>query len=413
MIVKMKILLKNCKLISMQESREKIEDDVDILIENSYIKNIQKNIKDNDAKMINLKGKVVMPGFINTHAHVPMSLFKESVDGYVLQDWLEKKIWPIEDKLTSDDIYKYSKMTFDEMISTGTTFVNDQYFNTEDIIKAANDKKIRIELTRTLMDSDGNGMKRLDELKYILDKYDNYNTNITLNVGIHGLYTSNEKYIKEVTDFARQRNLKIHMHFCENEKEVEDIKREYNVKFPAQVLEKYFMGIKLILAHCVKLTDEDIDIFKKLDVSVSHCPVSNLKLGCGIAQVQKLIDNGINVSLGTDGQGSGSNMDMFETMKFTALLQKGINENPMNMMSYDVIKLATINGAKALGKEKEVGSIDINKKADLIAIDLESTCVNMPINDIFSTIVYNAKGVNVKFLMVDGEILLDKIVLTK
>ena len=413
MIVKMKILLKNCKLISMQESREKIEDDVDILIENSYIKNIQKNIKDNDAKMINLKGKVVMPGFINTHAHVPMSLFKESVDGYVLQDWLEKKIWPIEDKLTSDDIYKYSKMTFDEMINTGTTFVNDQYFNTEDIIKAANDKKIRIELTRTLMDSDGNGMKRLDELKYILDKYDNYNTNITLNVGIHGLYTSNEKYIKEVTDFARQRNLKIHMHFCENEKEVEDIKREYNVKFPAQVLEKYFMGIKLILAHCVKLTDEDIDIFKKLDVSVSHCPVSNLKLGCGIAQVQKLIDNGINVSLGTDGQGSGSNMDMFETMKFTALLQKGINENPMNMMSYDVIKLATINGAKALGKEKEVGSIDINKKADLIAIDLESTCVNMPINDIFSTIVYNAKGVNVKFLMVDGEILLDKIVLTK
>ena len=404
MIVKMKILLKNCKLISMQESREKIEDDVDILIENSYIKNIQKNIKDNDAKMINLKGKVVMPGFINTHAHVPMSLFKESVDGYVLQDWLEKKIWPIEDKLTSDDIYKYSKMTFDEMISTGTTFVNDQYFNTEDIIKAANDKKIRIELTRTLMDSDGNGMKRLDELKYILDKYDNYNTNITLNVGIHGLYTSNEKYIKEVTDFARQRNLKIHMHFCENEKEVEDIKREYNVKFPAQVLEKYFMGIKLILAHCVKLTNEDIDIFKKLDVSVSHCPVSNLKLGCGIAQVQKLIDNGINVSLGTDGQGSGSNMDMFETMKFTALLQKGINENPMNMMSYDVIKLATINGAKALGKEKEVGSIDINKKADLIAIDLESTCVNMPINDIFSTIVYNAKGVNVKFLMVDGEI---------
>lgn len=404
----MKILLKNCKLISMQESREKIEDDVDILIENSYIKNIQKNIKDNDAKMINLKGKVVMPGFINTHAHVPMSLFKESVDGYVLQDWLEKKIWPIEDKLTSDDIYKYSKMTFDEMINTGTTCVNDQYFNTEDIIKAANYKKIRIELTRTLMDSDGNGMKRLDELKYILDKYDNYNTNITLNVGIHGLYTSNEKYIKEVTDFARQRNLKIHMHFCENEKEVEDIKREYNVKFPAQVLEKYFMGIKLILAHCVKLTDEDIDIFKKLDVSVSHCPVSNLKLGCGIAQVQKLIDNGINVSLGTDGQGSGSNMDMFETMKFTALLQKGINENPMNMMAYDVIKLATINGAKALGKEKEVGSIDINKKADLIAIDLESTCVNMPINDIFSTIVYNAKGVNVKFLMVDGEILLNK-----
>ena len=405
----MKILLKNCKLISMQEGREKIEDNVDILIEDSYIKNIQQNITDDEAQKIDLNGKVVMPGFINTHAHVPMSLFKESVDGYLLQDWLEKKIWPVEDKLTSDDIYKYSKITFDEMINTGTTCVNDQYFNTEDIIRAANDKKIRIELTRTLMDSDGNGKQRLDELKYILDKYRDYNSNITFNVGVHGLYTSNEKYIKVVTDFARENNLKVHMHFCENSKEVEDIKREYKVEYPAQVLEKYFRGIKLILAHCVKLTDEDIKILKELDVSVSHCPISNLKLGCGVAPVQKLLDNGINVTLGTDGQGSGSNMDMFETMKFTALLQKGINENPMNMMAYDVIKLATINGAKALGKENEIGSIDINKKADLIAIDLESTCVNKPINDIFSTIVYNAKGVNVEFLMVNGEILLNKV----
>lgn len=405
----MKVLLKNCKLISMQEGREKIEDNVDILIEDSYIKNIQKNITDDEAQKVNLNGKVVMPGFINTHAHVPMSLFKESVDGYLLQDWLEKKIWPIEDKLTSDDIYKYSKITFDEMINTGTTCINDQYFNTEDIIKAANDKKIRIELTRTLMDSDGNGKQRLDELKYILDKYSDYNPNITFNVGVHGLYTSNEKYIKEVTDFARKNNLKIHMHFCENSKEVEDIKREYKVEYPAQVLEKYFRGIKLILAHCVKLTDEDIKILKELDVSVSHCPVSNLKLGCGVAPVQKLLDNGINVALGTDGQGSGSNMDMFETMKFAALLQKGINENPLNMMAYDVIKLATINGAKALGKENEIGSIDINKKADLIAIDLESTCVNKPINDIFSTIVYNVKGINVQFLMTNGEILLNKI----
>lgn len=403
----MKVLLKNCKLISMQEGREKIEDNVDILIEGNYIKNIQKKITDNEAQNINLNGKIVMPGFINTHAHVPMSLFKESVDGYLLQDWLEKKIWPVEDKLTSDDIYKYSKMTFDEMINTGTTCVNDQYFNTEDIIKAANDKKIRIELTRTLMDSDGNGKKRLDELRYILDKYSNYNPNITFNVGIHGLYTSNEKYIKEVTDFAREKKLKVHMHFCENTKEVEDIKKKYNVEYPAQVLEKYFKGIKLILAHCVKLTEEDIKILKKLDVSISHCPISNLKLGCGVAPIQKLIDNGINVTLGTDGQGSGSNMDMFETMKFTALLQKGINENPMNMMAYDVIKLATINGAKALGKENKIGSIDVNKKADLIAIDLESTCVNKPINDVFSTIVYNAKGFNVKFLMTNGEILLN------
>ncbi len=405
----MKILIKHATLVSMDENREKIEENMDILIQQDRIEKIGKNIMEKDCKILEANHRVVMPGMINTHAHVPMSLFKESVDGYPLQEWLEKKIWPIEDHLTNEDIQKYSAMTFDEMIHTGTTMVNDQYFDTEAIIRAAQEKQIRIELTRTLMDSDGKGDRRLDELEELLEKYKQIDGCITFNIGLHGLYTSNETYVQKVTDFARKTGLKIHMHFCENAKEVEDIKREYHVDYPAQVLKKYFYGIPVILAHGVKLTEQDIQILKTLNVSVAHCPVSNLKLGCGIAPVQMLLKKGVNVSLGTDGQGSGSNMDMFEAMKFAALLQKGSTENPMAMGAYETLQLATINGAKAMGMEKEIGSITVGKKADLILVDLEENYVERPVNDVLATLVYNAKGTNVKMTMVNGKILMNEI----
>ena len=259
------------------------------------------------------------------------------------------------------------------------------------------------------MDSDGKGDRRLDELEELLEKYKQIDGCITFNIGLHGLYTSNETYVQKVTDFARKTGLKIHMHFCENAKEVEDIKREYHVDYPAQVLKKYFYGIPVILAHGVKLTEQDIQILKTLNVSVAHCPVSNLKLGCGIAPVQMLLKKGLNVSLGTDGQGSGSNMDMFEAMKFAALLQKGSTENPMAMGAYETLQLATINGAKAMGMEKEIGSITVGKKADLILVDLEENYVERPVNDVLATLVYNAKGTNVKMTMVNGKILMNEI----
>ena len=145
---------------------------------------------------------------------------------------------------------------------------------------------------------------------------------------------------------------------------------------------------------------------KKLYISISHCPISNLKLGCGIARISKLLDEGINVSLGTDGQGSGSSLDLFEVMKFTALLQKGINENPKLLPAYEIIKMATINGAKAIRKEQKIGSIKEGKKADIIIIDMENPVI-MPINDIFSAIVYNVKGTDVDTSIINGKIVME------
>lgn len=404
----MKTLIKNTTLISMDETRPAKQENMDIIIEDDKIVEIGKRLETIPDKIINGENKILIPGLVNMHAHVPMSIFREIVDGYPLQEWLEEKIWPIEAKLIGEDIYHASKLTFDEMIETGTTTVNDQYYMTEHIIKAAIEKKIRIELTRTLMDSDGAGDNRLSELEELICKYREKNNKISINIGIQGLYACSPMYLEKATNLSRKYNLTIHMHFCENENEVENIKKIYKVEYPAQVLEKYFHGTNTILAHCVKLDQKDINVIKNMNMSVVHCPVSNLRLGCGIAKVEEMREAGINITIGTDGQGSGSNMDMFEAMKFSALLQKGEWEKARAMPALEVLKMATINGARALKKEHEIGSIEIGKKADLVLLDLNTT-LTTPINDLFADIVYNAKGTNVVMTMVDGNVLYNKI----
>jgi len=403
----MDILIKNSTLISMSEKRERIEKNTDIRINGNKIIEIGKNLQpNNEEKIIDANGNVVMPGLINTHAHIPMSIFRETVDGYNLQDWLTKKIWPMEDKLTSEDIYYASLLSFIEMIKTGCTTINDMYFMTEDIIKAAKDTKIRLQTSRTLTgDNDDAGNNRIKELEDLLKKHLNKDDLITFNIGIHGLYTSTLEYIKKCINYAKEKNLPIHMHFCENSKEVNDIKNSYNAN-PVEILKQEFKNHPIILAHCVKLSNEDIESLNGLNVSVSHCPISNLKLSCGISNITEMLKQNINVTLGTDGQGSGSNLDLFETMKYTALLQKGLKEDATLLPAYEVLKMATVNGAKALGLEKEIGSIEEGKSADIIMLDLNSTLTN-PINDLCSQIVYNVKGSNVVTTIINGEILME------
>ena len=402
----MKILIKNCNLISMSEKREKYEEGIDILINDDKIEAIDKEISENNCdKIIDAKGKVVMPGLINTHAHIPMSIFRDTLDGYGLQEWLNDKIWPMEDKLTEEDIYYASLLSCIEMIKGGTTCSNDQYFMTESIIKAVLETGLKIHCTRTLMDLGGNLEERLIELEELINKYKN-NDRININVGVHGLYTCSKDCVEKAVELAKKYNSYIHMHFAENSKELEDIKNLHNTNSPVDLLKEYYKDMHLVLAHCVKVEPNEMGKLKELDITVAHCPVSNLKLGCGVAKIKEFIENGINVSLGTDGQGSGNNLDMFSTMAYTALLQKGINEDATILPAYEVIKMATINGAKALNAEDKMGSIEEGKQADLIIIDLEET-MTQPINDIFSNIVYNTRPNNVITTIVNGNILME------
>lgn len=409
----MKILIKNCNLISMDVNRNKIEYNIDVLLNDNKIDKIGVSLPiSNDYKIINASGQYLLPGFINTHAHIGMSIFRESVDGYTTQDWLTEKIWPIEDKLTPDDIYKSSLLSCVEMIKTGTTTVNDQYFFPENIAQAVLNSGIRCELTRTIMDASGSPDKRLKELEDFIIKYNNKYDTLYINVGIHGLYTTSENCVQKSIELAKKYNLNIHMHYLENSKEYFDIIKNQEGKEPYEVLKDNFKDTNTILAHCVKLKDDDYNVISKYNLKVSHCPVSNLKLGCGVANISEMIKNNIIVSLGTDGQGSGCNLDMFDTMKFTGLLQKGINENPKLLPAYDILKMATINGAKALNKEKLIGSIEVGKLADLILLDLNDI-TQLPINDIFSDIVYNTKGSSVTTTIVNGKILMENKRLTE
>lgn len=402
----MKILIKNANLISMSSKRPKLEEGIDILVEDNKIAKIDKNIKEEVDKTIDATNKIVMPGFINTHSHVPMSIFRETVDGYITQDWLEQKIWPMEDRLNNEDIYYASLLSCVEMIKTGTTTINDMYFMTKDIIKAAVDTGVRMQTTRTLMDLTGDGDTRIQELEEIIKEYADKEETITFNIGIHGFYTTNAPYIEKCVALAKKYNLPIHIHFCENAKEKEDIKNVYHVESPVELVKRYFKGMHVILAHSVKLDEKEILELANEDIFVSHCPVSNLKLGCGIANISYMQEQGITVSLGTDGQGSGSNLDLFEAMKYTALLQKGMKENPKELPAYEVLKIATINGAKALGLEEKIGTIEENKNADIIMFNLDYVTTK-PVNNIFAEIVYNVKGTNVEMTMVNGEILME------
>ena len=263
-----------------------------------------------------------------------------------------------------------------------------------------------MQTTRTLMDLGNDGEDRLIELENLINKYKNDDEKITFNIGIHGFYTSNDKYIPKCVNLAKKYDLPIHIHFCENDKEVQDIKNEYNVESPVELIKKYFKGMHVILAHSVILTDEEINELAKEKIYISHCPVSNLKLGCGVAKISKMIEKGIVVTIGTDGQGSGSNLDLFEAMKYTALLQKGMLKDAKQMPAYEVLKMATINGAKALKLDEKIGSITEGKCADLIIITLNDV-LTKPVNQIFSQIVYNVKGTNVKTTIVNGNILME------
>lgn len=413
------MIIKNGNVILFENDDVAVKK-VDIQIKDNIICKVGKDIKEDkgkdkvkgeDEKVIDATNKVVMPGLINTHAHIAMSIFRGTFEGCDLYTWLNEKIWPIEAKLNADDIYNASMLSIVEMISTGTTCVNDHYFFSEEIRKALEESKMRAVITRVLMDSDGKeaSNNRINEFVNLYESRDKENKLISYTVAPHSLYTCSGKLLKEARDLALKYNLPIHTHFLESISEIDDIKKIHG-ESAANVLKKYFDGIHTILAHGVKIDNDDIAILNTMDIGIAHNPISNFRLGCKIADVTKYVNNNINVGLGTDGQGSGNNLDMFETMKIAALAQGGIHENEARINSKDVIKMATINGAKVLGLDKKIGSIEEGKEADIIIVDIQNKLDNIkmiPNNDIISNLVYNTEGRNVETAIINGNILME------
>lgn len=408
----MSIFIKNGKVISMDEGRDKIVS-ANIFIEGDTIKYIDGDEHEADT-IIDASGKYIIPGLINCHTHLAMSIFRESCEGYDLISWLENKMWPAEAKLTEDDVYYGTVASCIEMIKSGTTTSNDDYFLENGIIRAIKDCKVRNVTTRFLMDSDGKGKERIEEFeKYYTKNKDN--ELVTFSIAPHSLYTCSKEYLKQCEQLATKYNLPIHIHFSENDAEVNSIINKTNMLPGEYIKDLGLTNHPLILAHGVKVEKKEYGILKDINGGVVHNPVSNLRLGCGIANISEYIENGILVALGTDGQGSCGNMDMFRTMGYAALLQKGLNKDPKSIDSYEVLELATVNGAKMLQLENKIGMIKEGLKADILILSLDKIELS-PTRDPVSQIVYNGTGdmvtttiVNGNILMKDKKLMLDNI----
>ena len=405
------MLIKNGHVVIFENENVEVKK-LDIKIKGKLIDRIEANIKpEAGEKVIDAEGKVVMPGLINTHAHIAMSIFRGTFEGCDLYTWLNEKIWPIEAKLTKEDVYNASMLSIVEMISTGTTCVNDHYFFSEEIRKALEKSKMRAMITRVLMDNDGKeaSQNRINEFIQLYESRNLDDKLITYSVAPHGLYTCSGEVLKTSRELAGKYNLPIHVHFLESISEIDDIKKMHNIT-AAEVLKKYFDGLHVILAHGVKVDEQTLEILKTMDCGISHNPISNLRLGCKIADTTKYLQNGLNVALGTDGQGSGNNLDMFETMKIAGLIQGGIHENEERISAKDVIKMATINGAKLLELDDKIGSVEVGKEADIILVNVEEKLDNiklLPNNDIISNLVYNTNGNSVDTTIVNGNVLME------
>ena len=370
----------------------------DVVIEDNKIIDIVDSYDKEYDYLIDANNKVIIPGLINCHTHLGMSLFRATNDNMNLNDWLTKKIWPIEEELTNDDMYYTTMLSILEMIKTGTTCANDMYYNSLGVLKAIKESKVRMSYSRCLINDD------MDKIEEFVKLYkNNTDDKITFTVTPHSLYTCGKNYLIECKKVADKYNLPIHIHLSENRDEVKTIYDKYHM-LPVEVLKDLgYLDNKLILAHATFLKDSELELLKNKDVSICHNPISNLNLGCGIADISKYKEY-VNICLGTDGSGSGNNLNMFYHMSIVDYLQKGIYEDPTIMSSYDVLKMATINGAKALGLEDKIGSIEIGKLADLVILDLNDIST-LPNINIISNIVHNAIN-NVDTVIVDGNVLL-------
>ncbi|MDD3032932.1 MAG: amidohydrolase [Candidatus Pacebacteria bacterium] len=385
----MSILIKNVIL----ENQKK-----DILIEENKIKKIDDQINDSADEVIDVKReKAILPGFVNAHTHVAMTLLRGYADDLPLNEWLFDKIFPAEAKINNEDVYWGTKLALIEMIKSGTTFINEMYLfrGLEGSARAIEEMGIRAILGICVDDFNFDQVKKF-ELPLNTDLIDYC-------IAPHAIYTASEETLRWAKDFSDKNNLLIHMHLSETQKEVSDSIEKYGKRPVNYLADMGFLNDKCVFAHSVWLNNEELEILKENGCSLIYNPCSNMKLASGVFRFDDIRKKGINICLGTDGAASNNNLDMFDEMKIGSLLQKVNNIDPESAKAEDILKVATENGGKALGKK--TGKIEEGYLADLILIDLKQTYFN-PCYNFISSIVYASKGDCVSDVICNGKIIM-------
>lgn len=400
----MSILIKNISYLDIE--KEKIIDNADIFIEASIIKKIGENLKVNADEILDGENKLLTPGFVNAHTHLGMSYFRNYADDLALMDWLQNEIWPVEAKLNSEDIYWSSMLSIIENIKSGVTTFCDMYYEMDRVGDAALESGIRGVLTRGMTDVDGKGEEKLQEFDALYNNYHNRSDGrIRVVPAPHAIYTCSTEFLKEISENAKKLydNI-IHIHLSETLTEVENSKKEYGMTPIEYVNSLGLLDSQIIAAHCVHITDEEIELVKNKKFYPVYNPSSNLKLASGFTPVDKMLKNNIKLALGTDGDSSNNNQDFVEEMHIGGIVNKAVTMNEKAVPAIEILKMATINGAEALGFEK-LGLIKEDYMADLTIFDLNSNSFT-PRNNLISALVYSANSSDVESVICDGKFIM-------
>jgi 5-methylthioadenosine/S-adenosylhomocysteine deaminase len=369
---------------------------------------------------IDASGKIVMPGLVNTHQHAAMSLLRGYADDYPLREWLENWVWPFERHMTGYDIYVGALLTAVESVMGGTTTINTMYHYMEDYNEAMAFAEVGL---RGVIGHVCFSWRKDHDRKALNDLAGRWHGKadgtIRVSVDPHAPYTVDPEYMGELRAITLELNERYgssgepiiwHTHLAETEDEARKIKESFGVTVENGVVDYMdSLGVlsgDVVAAHCIHLTGRDMEALRTRSVKVAHNPISNLKLASGVSPVPELLNMGVTVALGTDSPCSNNSADMFEVMKFTALLHKGVNKNPILLPAEQVLRMATIDGAKALSWDNEIGSIEPGKKADLAILNFKRPHL-WPLYSEISHLIYAVKSSDVETVIINGRIIME------
>lgn len=405
----MKTLFRNADILLFENGIYNVLKGAFLAVDDDRISYIGKDKPEGNFDSVkDMTGKLLMSGFYNCHNHCPMVLLRGVGSDLPLNEWLFNKVFPIEDKLTAEEIYSGTNLALLEMLACGTVSFSDMYFEPQVTAKAVAEAGMKANITRPVQSFDPNEeAKDSFRIAQSIALYDEWNKaeneRILIDFSIHAEYTCTEKIARAYSEECNKRNGLMHIHLSETVKEHNECKEKYG-KTPTQWFNDLgAFDSRAFAAHCVTLEDSDMEIILDKGVNVVHNPSSNMKLGSGFARVQKMLDMGINVALGTDGAASNNNLDMMEEMHLASIIHNGYMQDATVMNADTVIKMATLNGALLQGRN-DCGELKVGNKADIIAISLDAPHLR-PVIDEKALVTYSAQSSDVCMTMVDGKIL--------
>jgi 5-methylthioadenosine/S-adenosylhomocysteine deaminase len=408
------LLIKNGTIVTMDANDSIVRGDLQI--REGRIAGVGGANSTDVDEVIDAQGCAVLPGFVQTHLHLCQTLFRGAADDLALIDWLKKRIWPMEAAHNAESIRASAQLSIAELVRGGTTcaLTMETVRHTEEVLRVVDESGFRATVGKCMMDRGDDVPRELYE-----ETHESIQESLRL-IGVwHGrgdgrirvcfaprfAISCTQELLTEVAQLARERGVMIHTHASENKNECEMVERETGKRNVAYLDSLGVSGAHVMLAHCIHLDDEEMAMLVRTQTNVSHCPSSNLKLGSGIARVSEMMERGISVSLGADGAACNNRLDMFTEMRTAALLQKALH-GPEVLPAAQALRMATVDGARALGLEKEIGSLEPGKRADVIVVDLTQSHSSPQRDDVVSALVYSAGNSDVRTTIIDGRVVM-------